>query len=429
MTTMYSRHITTSFCTQQLQSSHQHEDDYTVWFEWAEMARAQLRRCNNLLDSYVDPVVENHMTLKHKDRCGCTLTGNSSNNGWTPEQDKQNLEEEKAALPPKLIRRSPRKLLSSPTPKQESTDVRTPKRKYHSRILPTAARSTKPSLENVTAKKTPVKNTKRTTQQQLSLWPKLEDVERAFAECSLENSDAVWQNNHSQRTTTRTCEQSKSQRPIQAIATQEEPQPLALHNDPPSPPSLARVSTSIILGQQNKIYQQIQLERQDEYPPYQYSRHSETISTTTTPESRKNTLLPVDFSHDEDSHSHNMNATVRSDGNQHKQQRQQQQQLELHHSPQRRNDKVAVEFTKPTKKSPPRKQKQPHSRPVETQPGVVPHYQIPEQITVPCLECQAPLKISKTPPTRPTGVYCRNCGAMASSELMRSMIGTAASPT
>jgi hypothetical protein len=276
-----------------------------------------------------------------------------------------------------------------------------------------------------------VRNTKRTTQQQqLSLWPKLEDVERAFAECALENSDALWQhNNHSQRTTaaaTTIHEPRKSQCPLNSSMTQEAPQPLARQNDPPSPPSVTRVSTSTILGQQNEIYQQIQHERQEEYPPYKYFRHAVKNTTTASPESRKSSLLPIDYN--EDSHSHNMNATVGGGGNQHKQQ-QQLLQLELHHSPQRRNDKVAVEFTKPTKKSPQRKQKPLYSRPDEPNPGVVQHYQIPEQITVPCLECQAPLKISKTAPTRPTGVYCRNCGAMASSELMRSMIGTTTSQT
>ena len=148
------------------------------------------------------------------------------------------------------------------------------------------------------------------------------------------------------------------------------------------------------------------------------------MSTSTraaTPESRKSTLDV--FNVNEDSHSPNMNPIVCGGGTQLKQ-----QQLELHHSPQRRNDKIAVEFTKPTKKSPQRKHQHPHSRPVDPKPGMVQQYQLPEQITVLCLECQSPLKISKTAPTRPTGVYCRNCGAMASSELMRSMIGTSTSP-
>ena len=409
---------------QLLPSHHEHDDDdYTIWFQWADMARAQLQRRNNLLDSYVDPLVEHHMTLKRKDCSGTTLAGHGDSK-LNSETDKEKFEEEeKVTLPPRLIRRSPRKLLSTPSP---ATTAQCP-RIVTADATPRGSSRLLVEHATTTATKTPVvsasqEKKSKPTVPECSLWPKLEDLERAFAGCCLENSDALW-NSSTQRTTI--LGQRKSRRSLNTSplsnrtgpsCSHDGQQPFPSANEKHQPvPSIVRVSTSTVLGQQTDIYRQIQLERQEEY------HHPRAVTMKTMSESPKSRHELKHCSSNQDSRPTNKNNECSSSPQRTK------QQIELRHLPQALHNVVTVEFTKPTKKNYDNQQNQNHSssRTVR-RPGVTQYYQVPEQITVPCLECQAPLKISKTAPTRPTGVYCRNCGVMASSELMRSMIGSAA---
>lgn len=414
------------------------------------------------------------MTLKRKDMSQPTSV-------WLMMM--QDNVDEANVVPPKLKRRSPCALplrsLQSGAPLGLGTLVSsTSSSQQRRRRIVTTARSAPRSraaaaaqalAESVQQQKTIAQtnnsnhksNDKQQQQQQQIRWPDVEEVERALDGCCLEGDALIaWKkaDAHSNSKSHRSLDTTTSTLTYPSLPCDQQQQ--EQEQPPPQPPELVRVSTSTILGEQNELWRQIQLERQD---------YVGTTATTATVSITDNNNNNNNESQNLGSSQHTFNSYSNSSTHQQPQLR--------HLEPQQ---DLVVEFTKPrssgkkayvspspdiptspkpssstirrykghstfsdnsnkkeTSEQPPPPSPS-HSRGAkkQTAPGVTHHQRrrrrskqpaaaahTTESVFVPCPICQAPLEISKAPPKERVGIICYNCNAAASSELIRSFIG------
>jgi hypothetical protein len=450
--------------------------DYVEWLEWASTARQRYR--TDLLDPYVDPITEQHMTIYHHKKSAAAATAAAAGStAQTLKNDKRcrsprrvTMNKTTTAIPnattavsmslvghgknniSKRTKRSAKLQDWCFASYPNAADVENALKGCGvSRVLAPwesqkeegeKVESHMEVAEHQSQMKGRVYESLPDASKELgdvlseARWPNVEEVERAFAEgCRV--TSTVWKTGKSkpQRLTDIPLEQPSSAPQLEAPITHQAPSATADRettspgpssvsslSSHESPQPLLRVTTSAILGKQDEIWKQIQLERQEHIQP----------AATATPTQRdkhssgslKNEVTRRHAQATPPSPTTKFSST--------------------HHS--LRGRSAGPTTTAPTRAAD-------HAVPNDsarsyryqaaantssfTEPWSS-SYTPPEFVTdrqdfgakraavatVPCLGCQAPLKLSAVRPAATTVVYCPACGTMASAELMRSLIPT-----
>jgi len=399
------------------------------------------------------------------------------------------LQDEATAVPPKLLRRSPCALLPPLRERRAPPGTVGIDNLVSRRRIVTAARSplsraaAQAWAESVQplVTKTVVRNKNNKwsdpMQQQQTRWPNVEEVERALDGCCLEDAlpwtKADAHNNGANNS------KSHHQSPLETYTSA-----MPCDQQQPPPPDLVRISTSAILSQQNAIWHQIQLEKEKDgagttATTVIHSNNNKDNSSDSQQHLLGSSQHTLNSSYSSSSSTHQQPplrfepehdlvvelTTPRSAG----------KKAYVSPSPSSSSSSTPIDATSSPSSSvrryqghstfscsssnnkkvtfaPPRSSSSSHSRnnnnnnnKKPTAPSVVTHHNSHQHprarpkrqhaaseqheqpwVYVPCPICQAPLKLSKTPPAeRRMGIHCYNCNSSAPSDLIRSYIGGA----